>query len=499
MSELINNHSNRLNELKVLLKKLNDPGSVQSIKDEIENKLKSIPYEDVLEVEQELIAEGMPAEKMLELCDLHSNALHGLIPGNKKSFPDGHPVSVFRKENQAIGREVELVNALISKINDLGENDNAGEFILKIHVHLNNLMDIEKHYSRKENLLFPFLEKYGITGPSVVMWGKDDQVRKLLKEANAILTGSHSINVLGGKRIADEILAPVLKAVLEMIQKEEEILIPISIDTLTEIDWYDIYIQSADIGFCLVDIRAEWSPEGIAKEKKAKTNTSDIQLPSGSFNLEQLLAVFNNMPVDLTFVDKDDNVRFFTEGTERIFQRSRAILGRKVQYCHPPGSVAIVEKILGDFKSGRQNKAAFWINMGGKFIHICYYALYNDENEYIGTLEVSQNLTELRKLEGERRILSYDDPENKSEDILNENVSNGLEQTIVYDAREDLKNGIHPVDKVLSGLKSLKEGYQYLLITPFPPVPLILKAKEIGFGAQENKISDNEYHTLFVR
>jgi DUF438 domain-containing protein len=397
-----------MDDLKELLRKVNDAELVNSVKEEIANKLKTVPYEEVLEVEQELMAEGIPTAKMLELCDLHSNALHGLIPENKKAYPEAHPVSIFRKENLAIRREIEFINSIIEKVNTLESNESAGELILKIHAHFNNLMDIDKHYLRKENLLFSFLEKYGITGPSTVMWGKDDQIRRILREANSVLTVSHNLNAAGSKKIVDEILNPVIKAILDMIQKEEEILFPMSLDKLTDIDWFDIYNQSSDIGFCLIDVREKWAPEGIVKGKKDKSDSTDIHLPSGNFKLEQLLSIFNTMPVDLTFVDKDDNVRFFTEGTERIFQRSRAILGRKVQYCHPPGSVAIVEKILGDFKSGKETKAAFWINMGGKFIHICYYALHGNDNEYIGTLEVSQDLTELRKLEGERRILSYD-------------------------------------------------------------------------------------------
>jgi len=498
MSEFINNHRKRMDELKELLTKLDSPGAIESVRIEIAEKLKTVPYEDVLAVEQELILEGMPSEKMLEICDLHSNALSGLIPGSQKTTQEGHPVSVFRKENLAIRRETELITALIKKINSNSGEEEARELIIKIHTHFNNLMDVEKHYSRKENLLFPFLEKYRITGPSTVMWGKDDQVRKMLKEAGLVLSKSHDLNLLGIKRISGEILVPVLTALLEMIQKEEEILFPMSLDTLTEIDWYEIYKQSGEIGFCLVDIRAEWKPEGVSGEPVNQYESSNIQLPTGNFRLDELKIIFNTMPVDLTFVDKDDNVRFFSESPERIFQRSRAILGRKVQYCHPPGSVATVERILSDFKLGKQTKAAFWINMKGQFIHICYYALHDDKNEYMGTLEVSQNLTELRKLEGENRILSYDIQTIDTEKIKgNENMGN--EKVITYDAREDLVKGVHPVDKVLTALSELKDGEKYLLITSFPPVPLIMKAKERGFGAREEKINGNEFHTFFFK
>jgi uncharacterized protein len=140
---------------------------------------------------------------------------------------------------------------------------------------------------------------------------------------------------------------------------------------------------------------------------EAQKEGGNIQLPSGGFTAEELLAILNTVPVDMTFVDRNDKVKYFTQGSERIFQRNRAILNRDVRHCHPPASAHIVDKILEDFKSGKQDRAPFWINLGGKFIHIEYFALRNEKGEYLGTLEVSQNLTEYRALEGEQRILSY--------------------------------------------------------------------------------------------
>lgn len=118
--------------------------------------------------------------------------------------------------------------------------------------------------------------------------------------------------------------------------------------------------------------------------------------------------MFQTLPFDMTFVDKDDTVRYFSPGRNRIFDRSRAILGRKVQYCHPPKSVHIVNQIVKDFKAGKEDAARFWINMQGKLIYIVYYAIRNDTGDYLGTLEVTQDLTEVRALEGERRLLEYD-------------------------------------------------------------------------------------------
>ena len=139
------------------------------------------------------------------------------------------------------------------------------------------------------------------------------------------------------------------------------------------------------------------------------TQGGNIQLPSGSFSAEELMAILNTVPVDMTFVDKNDKVKYFTQGSHRIFTRSRSIINRDVRLCHPPGSVHIVEKIIEDFKTGKASHAPFWIQMRGKFIYIEYYALRNENGEYLGTLEVSQDLTHLRSLQGERRILEYTD------------------------------------------------------------------------------------------
>ncbi|RJP62208.1 MAG: DUF438 domain-containing protein [Ignavibacteriales bacterium] len=193
-----------------------------------------------------------------------------------------------------------------------------------------------------------------------------------------------------------------------MIYKEENILFPMCLDTLTEIDWYEIYSQSDSIGYCLYAPEVKWKPEiDLPKEDKSITSNR-VQLSTGSFTLNELEAVFKSIPVDLTFVDKEDTVKYYSHGKERIFERNNAIIGRKVQFCHPPSSVHIVEKILSDFKAGIEDEAKFWINFKDKYVHIAYYAVRGSQGEYLGTLEVTQDVNQYKQLEGERRLLTYD-------------------------------------------------------------------------------------------
>jgi DUF438 domain-containing protein len=205
------------------------------------------------------------------------------------------------------------------------------------------------------------------------------------------------------------VLVPAVNGVVDMTTKEEEILLPMSLDKLSDDDWYEIDRQSLEIGFCLYDPPQNWKPAGAPDDTLAEMNKSggNIQLPSGSFSVEELLAILNSLPVDMTFVDRNDKVKYFSQAKERIFQRNRAILNRDVRLCHPPASAHIVDKIIDDFRSGRKSRAPFWINMGGKMIHIEYFALRNEKGEYLGTLEVSHNVQPYRDLEGEQRILSY--------------------------------------------------------------------------------------------
>ncbi|MFZ1685208.1 MAG: DUF438 domain-containing protein [Candidatus Zixiibacteriota bacterium] len=408
MSELIDNVRKRKDLLKHMILQLHSGEAPEAVKGQLARLMGSVPYDIVVEVEQELISEGLPYEEVLRLCDIHTAALEGQISHEgAKEAPEGHPVHTFRQENKALQWELDALKKLFELLTSTPDDDAVQTMVGLARVRFQALTDVEKHYLRKENLLFPYMEQHGITGPPKVMWGKHDETRALLKAAVSSFEQASRVKKDEVMGLVDLLWKPAAKAIEDMIYKEEEILLPMCMDALSQQEWYQIYSQSLEFGFCLFDPTTEWKPDGVTEETGSVSDSGKTRLPSGSFTTEELTAILNTIPFDLTFVDADDTVRFFTQGSERIFARNRAILGRKVQLCHPPSSTHIVQQILDDFRSGKEDRAPFWIEMKGQFIHIEYLALRDKSGKYLGTLEVSQNLTEKRALTGEQRLLSY--------------------------------------------------------------------------------------------
>lgn len=405
MSEMINNTEEQKKSLRNILLRIHRGEDPQALRGALVGLLQHIPYDAVVEVEQQLLAEGMPVEEIQNFCDVHSQVLNGHIEAPSPELEVGHPAQVLMKENDAI-------LALIAKLRSWDSSPEAstpeGQKNLRLQWQL--LMDVDKHYRRKEYLLFPYLEKAGIEGPPKVMWGKQDEIRAHLR---AVWEGLKSPQ---GASATQEARTRALQAVEDMVGKESQIFLPLCLDTLKPGDWWEVYQQTLDYGFCLVEPEGEWNPSpdlpGAAAGDSGglgtpMDSTGLVRLFSGSFTTEELTAVLNALPVDVTFVDAQDKVRYFSQSSERIFDRSRAILGRDVRLCHPPHSVSTVETILTDFKSGKESRAPFWIQMGPRFIHIEYFALRSADGTYLGCLEVSQDLTEKRALQGEQRLLAY--------------------------------------------------------------------------------------------
>ncbi len=502
MSELINNSQEKKDLLKHMILQLHEGVAPETVKARLVEIMSKVPYGLIVEVEQELISEGLPEEEVLRLCDVHTQALEGHIDlAGMKIIAPGHPVDTFKQENRELSKVTAELQGLFSRLETEMTGTEADRYINSIKSHFNSLMDVDKHYRRKENLLFPFLERYGITGPPKVMWGKHDETRDLLKNAINALNMPNGFTVEMMQEKIEQHLYPAAKAVTDMIMKEEEILFPMTLDKLTETDWYEIYRQTNDIGYCLYDPKISWKPAGIETAEVTSAEEGNVNLPSGKFSSEELLSILNTLPVDITFVDKNDKVKYFSQGKERIFDRNRAILGRDVRMCHPPSSVHIVDQIIGDFKSGKADSAPFWIQMGGKFIHIEYFALRNEKGEYLGTLEMSQDLTEKRNITGNQRLLSYRTRVDAASIPTGSWPSkNGRPPSkIILDARPILAQGIHPLEKVLKESESLAQGEIYEVIASFVPQPMIDKMLAAGFEAITEEDSDGMFHTFFKK
>ena len=308
----------------------------------------------------------------------------------------GHPIHTFILENKELDQLIKT--KLQIHLEEFDQKDST-ENVYKLLEDCNLLLDIDKHYSRKENLVFPYLEKYGIYGPTNHMWRIDDFIRDSIKEAKIKLT-----NYEGDKQEIIRIIHFISKEVCDMIYREENILFPMALKNLTEDEWIKIAHESDEIGYCLINQVEEWKQERKALHDKG-VSEGYIKLETGILSLKQLELLLNHLPVDITFIDHDDVVRYFSYGKERIFARTKAVIGRTVQNCHPPRSVHVVEELLADFKSGKKDSEDFWIKFRDKYVYIRYFAVRDESNNYVGTLEFTQNIDPIQAIDGEKRIL----------------------------------------------------------------------------------------------
>ncbi len=401
MSEYINNRQMRQKTIKDIIRQLHEGKTVDEVKTQFEEVFHGVSATEISEAEGALIAEGLPVEEVQKLCDVHAAVFKGSIeeihqPEQPALIP-GHPVHVMVRENKKISH---ILEKEIRPFLSLTAIDDPGA-VKQLKAGVDQLKDLSIHYKKKENLYFPYMEKYGITAPPKVMWGVDDEIRAQVKEVAALLERhSHQTETFIRKAqdMADKIE--------EMIFKEENIMVPMLMENLTQEEWKTIADGSGEIGYMIEDV-PQWEPKADKEESTpTEPEAGIVKLPSGEMKTEELTALLNTLPFDITFVDKDDKVKYFSEGKSRAFPRTRTILGRNVSNCHPPASVHIVEKIVEDFKNGVKDEEDFWIRMGKKYILIRYYAVRSEGGEYMGVLEVTQDIDEIQNITGEKRLMS---------------------------------------------------------------------------------------------
>jgi len=373
--------------LKEILAELQKGLSLEDAKARFELEVGQVTANEIFELEQSLLEDGVPAEEIKKFCNVHALLFQKDL---EKSMADpespDHPVALFKAENAEIKRRVDSAKVLLPALKE----GKGGDWVRTI---IEELRAVLKHYERKEQLLFPYLEKAGFYGPSKVMWGKHDEVRGLFKKVLA-----------AGPEEFPAAASALLEELDGMIFKEENILFPTALEKLKPADWGEIFRESAQSGYIFIEPPAAAAEALDIAQNTASLSGAVVNLPSGNLSLQDLTALLNALPVDLTFVDADDTVRYFSEGKDRVFLRVRSIIGRKVQNCHPPQSLGAVEKILNGFRDGSKSSEEFWINMKGRVIHIRYFALRSPEGKYLGSLEVTQDITDIQKIKGEKRL-----------------------------------------------------------------------------------------------
>jgi PAS domain S-box-containing protein len=375
--------------------------SVEEARDRFMEEVGSVSSTEIADIEQSLIEEGLSPDEIRKFCNVHALLFESALKQTVSSGESpSHPVSLFKRENRAIEEVIASIETLLHSPSP------AASFREEMRGLLSRLEGIDIHYTRKEAILFPYLERHGFFGPTSVMWGKDDEIRGMLKEAvNGVDMIESGREV---QRVCAELIPPLLEEVRGMIFKEESILFPTALDKIPVEEWVNVFRESEEVGYAFIE-RPRETLDLTEDLRRVLTEVPvgdgfAVSMPTGRLTLEQLVGMLNTLPVDITFVDNENRVRYYSEGGKRIFLRTKSVLGREVKNCHPPGSVEIVERILKSLKSGSRDHADFWIQREGRTVYIRYFAVRSGTGAYLGTLEVTQDITDIRTLEGERRI-----------------------------------------------------------------------------------------------
>ncbi len=397
----------RLAELHAIVKDLHAGKTVEEVKPRFEELIADVEATEIAAMEQKLIEGGVPDTEVKRLCDVHVQVFADALDGHEPiTAPAGHPMDTFQRENQALLQVTASLRKVAEAIGEPPEGAAWARLKDALRDTVERLAEVEKHYLRKENQLFPFLEQHGVEGPSKVMWAIHDDIRALIKQARATIADDDAA-------LAVSTCLALAKMADDMVSKEEKVLHPMSIDTLDDAEWVQIRAGEGEIGYAFIADVPAWpaagaagAPAAAAAEAGAASPAGLLQLKTGGLTLEQLNLVLGALPIDFQYVDEQDKVRFYSEG-HRIFPRSPGVIGRKVQNCHPPASVYKVQQIIDAFRAGEKDTAEFWIELQGTFLHIRYFVVRDDAGAYRGVVETVQDVTAIRALEGQRRLLDW--------------------------------------------------------------------------------------------
>ena len=403
MSELLKNKKRMLKEL---IMELHAGAHPDEMKEKFKEALEGIDPLEISKIEEELIKEGMPSEEVRRLCDVHLAVFRESLEKAKGDLPSGHPIHILLKEHELVKKFVKGISSLLPRVEQANDFEGIKNELQEIGELLRHLKEYEKHKVREENSLFPYLEKHGVTQPPSIMWTEHDEQRKEIKEASKTLENKESLKFEEFKRKLLTHLKNLTDLIPNHFYKEENILFPTALRLIDDREWQEIKASMDDLGYCYFTPKeAIGKKVELEKEVKEKAHEGEITFETGSMNKDELEAMLNSLPIDITFVDKEDTVRYFSQPKERLFPRAKAVIGRKLQQCHPQKSVHLLNQILDEFKSGERDLAEFWVDVKGRKIHIRYFAVRDSSGKYLGCVGVDQDITDIQKLEGEKRLL----------------------------------------------------------------------------------------------
>ena len=392
----------------------------KALKDRVQHlapyEIAIIEQEMVEETEDECIKEDIQA--MLEV-------FQDVLVTKDQELPENHPISCYRRENAKM-------KELLLSVEDLVQYPVIKNQWLELY---EELLKFKIHLSRKQNQLYPVLEKKGFTRPTTTMWTLDDFIRDEIAECYKLLLEDKEEEFIGKQ-------AELVADVRDLMDKEENILYPTSLEMINEEEFRYMAEGDQEIGFAYISVQADKSGNSASASSSASASTAGaplsglssapgfaeelagllgkygfnnkeekLNVSTGQLTLEQINLIYQHMPVDLSYVDENELVCFYTDTKHRVFPRSKNVIGRDVKNCHPKASVHIVEEIIKKFRSGEQDKAEFWINKPDLFIYIIYYAVRDENGKFRGVLEMMQDCTHIRSLQGSQTLLTWEQQE----------------------------------------------------------------------------------------
>jgi len=398
--------------LKDMIRQLHSGVAPQEVKERFKRILGTVNPLEIAKIEQELVEEGLPREELQRLCDVHLLVFQEQLEKQKPEVPSENPVNILLEEHKIMLQQAEMLRTVANRV----QNARDAGSIVQDMAHLKHIAedfkDSEKHYLREENVLFPMLEKHGVREPPAIMWTEHNRIRDEKKRLYNLIENYNTTSFQDFKKQLSETAESLKELLSSHFFKENNILFPTALRVFTEEEWRETRREFDAIGYCRFTpqhLIAAPQAERVEKPQPEVTLALEglLQFETGAFSRDEVDVILKTLPFDITFVDKDDTVRYFNKS--EIFLRTKAVIGRKVQQCHPQKSIHIVNKILDSFKSGKRDVAEFWIQMNNRLIHIRYFAVRDKDGKYLGTLEATQDITDIKKLEGEKRLLNWKD------------------------------------------------------------------------------------------